>query len=90
MSFHIAHASPHITSDMVAYYFDRVIGVVQSVHEFEHHNAFGFHKVFDIVYYQIHDGRLFHLLDEIDMNGFAKVYYSFNNKTYFWIVTRNE
>jgi len=87
--FHIAYATPDVSTPMVAETFDQLLGnVVYSVAEMNTHTGFGFHKEFYIQTYP--DRRQFYLMDEIDINGYAKVYYTHNGIRRFWLVTRNE
>ena len=89
--FHIAYATPDVSTPMVADTFDTLLGnVVASVAEMNVTDAFGFHKEFYIQLYHSRDLRQSKLLDEIDTNGHAKVYYTHNNIRRFWMVTRNE
>ena len=88
--FHIAYATPDVSTPMVADTFDTLLGnVVASVAEMNVTDAFGFHKEFYIQ--TCHgDRRQFYLMDEIDLNGYAKVYYTHVGIRRFWLVTRNE
>ena len=89
--FRIAYATPDVSTPLVADTFDLLLGnIVASVAEMNVNDAFGFHKEFYIQLYDSRDRRQFRLLDEIDSNGHAKVYYTRNNIRRFWMVTRNE
>ena len=89
--FHIAYATPDVSTPMVADTFDQLLGnIVASVAEMNTHTGFGFHKEFYIQLYNSRDRRQLYLIDEIDLNGFAKVYYTHNGIRRFWLVTRNE
>ena len=83
----IAYALPDVSTPMVANAFDQLSPVYQ-IAEFNVHDAFGFHKEFYIQLY--HDRGQSYLLDQIDLNGHVKVYYTHNNIRRFWMVTRNE
>jgi len=89
--FHIAYATPDVSTPIVANTFDLLLGnIVASVAEMNVTDAFGFHKEFYIQLYDSRDRRQCYLMDEIDLNGFAKVYYTHNGIRRFWLVTRNE
>ena len=91
MSLRIAYALPNVSTPMVADTFDRLLGnAVYEVAEMTRHDAFGIHKEFYIQLYHSRDLRQSRLLDEIDSNGHAKVYYTHNNIRRFWMVIRNE
>lgn len=91
MSLRIAYALPDVSTPMIAESFDRLLGnAVYEVAEMNVRDAFGIHKEFYIQLYHSRDLRQFKLLDEIDSNGHAKVYYTHNNIRRFWMVIRNE
>ena len=79
---HIAYALPDVSTNMVAHTFDILLGnSVAEVTEIQHENG----KEFYIQLYDTRDLRQSRLLDEIDNNRHAKVYYTPND---FWIVTK--
>jgi len=91
MALRIAYALPDVSTPLVADTFDLLLGnAVYEVAEMTVHDAFGLHKEFYIQLYHSRDLRQSTLLDEIDSNGHAKVYYTRNNIRRFWMVTRNE
>lgn len=87
--FHIAYATPDVSTALVADTFDHLLGnIVYQVTEMNTHTAFGFHKEFYIQLYDSRDRRQTYLLDEIDTNGHAKVYYTHDGIRRFWMVTQ--
>jgi hypothetical protein len=91
MALRIAYALPDVSTPLVAETLDHLLGnAVYEIAEMTVHDAFGLHKDFYIQLYHSRDLRQSRLLDEIDSNGHAKVYYTHNNIRRFWMVTRNE
>jgi len=91
MALRIAYATPDVSTPLVAETFDTLLGnTVFEVAELNVQDAFGHHKEFYIQLYHSRDRRQSNLLDIIDTNGHAKVYYTRNNIRRFWLVTRNE
>jgi hypothetical protein len=85
MDFHISYASPFVTSDMVSNAFNQSFGnVVSYIDEIDSHNAFGYHKVFDIRCFM--QDSLIHLVQQIKLNGFARLYYTHNGVSNFLLV----